>query len=280
MDETYTSRWLVSLVVDPTTGPVNHDAGTILHVEPWRTYQGRPLDCAEILHGITRRGANPAVGERLRELDEQGVEPVVEALTDRRGPDPVPAKDHAKLVRDAMTEFMTHPLLSDPARRSRFVRFSPEWIDLVAHISKLELPSDMTVVAFMPSRISTKNADDVEHAIASLGRDDILGTTQWQDVWDEVSGAGPTVALLMTDAHTAPGFFPSGMVLKVFLVTGPSTVVGDEDDHVRAMNRSFVGKVVPGLPERRGHGYVLVQGQQRGRSWKVAGSTAADEAEG
>lgn len=276
MDETYTSRWLVSLVVDPTTAPVNHPAGTIIHVEPWRTYQGRPLDTAEVLHGITRRGANPAVGERLRELDELGVEPVVEALAGRKGPDPVAPENNPKLLVDIIREFMTQPLLSDPAGRSRFIRFSGRWIDRVAHAAPLELPSDLTVVAFMPSRVSAKNADDVEEAIGSLGPDDIVGTTKWQNVFDDATEAAPTLALLVADAHTAPGFFPPGMVLKVFLVTGPATVVGAEDKQVRAMNRTFVGKVVPGLPSRRGHSFVVVQGQHRG-SWKVTGSESEED---
>lgn len=263
MDGTYTPQWLLTFFIDPTTGPVNHPEGTVLHVMKWTKPRGRPRDTAEYM-----RVAPHHVRERSAALREDGEDVLVRVVTGPGLRFPESHTQWSSQVMVLLADLLPDLSYTGSEQPGRLQWYTSEWLDLVAHAEPLaEMPEDMTVYFASPKWLSAAKVDSIEDSVAEMSAEDLLPEDGgW---WEEATPQSPTVVLVTAQAHTDPGFLASGLVLKVFVVVGRGEVLPEEDPLAGAIVRHFMGQIVPGAPDRLMGAPVLYQGVERSTSrWR------------
>ncbi len=228
---TRTGTAAVYLLVDPTTDPVNHPAGTVFHVGalPARTHG---LDSSSLLWDARKL---PDTAARLDDLNAAGVEAVVEILT---CPDP----DVTESVRCAA--LVAEALGAVAERRIVVNRYDALWIDRLDAKIPARFPSEWPVLTWVPSSWSAARGTSFGQALAVV--EDFRPRSFADQLTAPLSSAardsGPVLLLVLAGRGIDPDFLHAGLILHAAVLDGMEAVA---DEAASALARSLTGTVVP-----------------------------------
>lgn len=228
---TRTGTAAVYLLVDPTTGPVNHPAGTVFHVGPLPA-RTKGLDSSSLLWDARE---SPATAARLGMLKAAGMEAVVEILT-------CPVPNVTESVRCAA--LAAEALGAVAGRRTVVNRYDALWVDRLAAKVPARLPSEWPVLTWVPSSWSAARGTSFGQALAAVEdfRPRSFESQLIRPLSPAASNIGPVLLLVLAGRGIDPDFLHAGLILHAAVLDGMEPVT---DATASALARSLIGTVIP-----------------------------------
>lgn len=245
--------WLVYLLVDPTTTPTNHPQGTVFYVgNRLDLARYEPLDMRDLLAPESIPEDEAPARERLQALVDEGVDVVIQVVTDsvNYGPRSLEVTQ-AQTIGAIVATMHPRPLNT----RANGILWSADLAQRVSDAVELDLPVDAILARTRGeaplAELATMTQDDLFQA--SIAQ--VPGMRHTPTTAATLRESGPRPLLLVVGGHRRPYYkLPAGFVLGAWMVESiepdpdqPDTwrvTRADDLEETLALQRHFVHRVV------------------------------------
>lgn len=235
--------WRIYLLIDSSTGPINHPFGTIFYVGN-RQDLPEPVDLREVTEAQSLPEEEVAARERLERLNREGIRVIVEVIPEQHNVTPG-GLDRALMSLCAAL----HPAPLN--ERHEAVRWPGSLVQTVERAQFVPLPEDGAILRTHtgPTPIAQLPVLD-EQSLFEESLAVIEGSTAPKTVAKALREGGPLPLLLVADGRSGRGVIPGGFVFGVWVAeaiepinegqTRWRVLLHDDPEMVGALRRRYL----------------------------------------